>query len=104
MLCLAKLFGLNHIDVPIQARSVGAEGNVGVVDCAENGVNPLDLLPTYCPKKSKTFLSAQWAYGITYVGQCFDGGANEFREVLCKYAVERGFNSSTSKMIRFVLL
>ncbi|CAL5348500.1 unnamed protein product [Camellia sinensis] len=51
----------------------------------------MDLLPTYCLNKSKTFLSAQWAYGITHVGQCFDGGATEFYEVLCKYAVERGF-------------
>ncbi|XP_028121107.1 uncharacterized protein LOC114318408 [Camellia sinensis] len=25
------------------------------------------------------------------MGHCFDGGANEFRKVLCKYAVERGF-------------
>ncbi|KAL7203090.1 hypothetical protein ACSBR2_016410 [Camellia fascicularis] len=51
----------------------------------------MDLLPAYCPNKSKTFLSGQWAYSITHVGQCFDGGATEFREVLCNYAVERGF-------------
>ncbi|XP_028070249.1 uncharacterized protein LOC114272729 [Camellia sinensis] len=51
----------------------------------------MDLLPTYCPNKSKTFLSVQLAYGITHVGQCFDRGANDFHEVLCKYAVERGF-------------
>ncbi|GMQ05590.1 hypothetical protein CsSME_00050560 [Camellia sinensis var. sinensis] len=70
MLCLGKSFGLNHIDVLIQARNIGAGGNDMVVDCVENGVNPLgnsifghddqtDLLPTYCPNRSKTFLSAQ---------------------------------------------
>ncbi|KAL7247015.1 hypothetical protein ACSBR2_002013 [Camellia fascicularis] len=70
--------------------------------CLEDGVNfhgsldvsvghEMDFLPTYCPNRSKTFLSAQWAYGITHVGQCFEGGANEFRDVLCKYAMERGF-------------
>ncbi|KAL7172150.1 hypothetical protein ACSBR2_031777 [Camellia fascicularis] len=32
MLCLAKTFGLNHIDVLIQARSVDAGGRDGVVD------------------------------------------------------------------------
>ncbi|KAL7252745.1 hypothetical protein ACSBR1_007336 [Camellia fascicularis] len=94
ILCLGKSFKLNHVDVLIQARNVRARGNVGVVDCVEDGVNSpgspnfgvddqTDLLPTYWPNKSKTFLSAQWVYVITHVGQCFDGGANEFREVLC---------------------
>ncbi|XP_028064024.1 uncharacterized protein LOC114267217 [Camellia sinensis] len=103
MLCLGKSCGLNHIEVLIQTRSVGVSGNRGVVDCMEDGGNDQDgirniggddqrdLLPTYCPNRGKTFLSAQWAYGITHVGQCFDGGPNEFCEVLCKYAVERGF-------------
>ncbi|XP_028109234.1 uncharacterized protein LOC114307944 [Camellia sinensis] len=78
-------------------------GNYGVVECTEDGGNDQDdiqnigrddhrdLLPTYCPNTGKMFLSAQWAYEITHVGQCFDGGPNEFCEVLCKYAVERGF-------------
>ncbi|XP_028107974.1 uncharacterized protein LOC114306837 [Camellia sinensis] len=73
MLCFVKSFGLKHFDVLIQIRDI-----------------PTDLLPTYCPNKSKTFLSAQWAFGITHVGQCFAGGASEFREILWKYAVERG--------------
>ncbi|KAF5932243.1 hypothetical protein HYC85_028414 [Camellia sinensis] len=103
MLCLTKLFGINQIEVLIQESSVGVGGNWGVLDSTEdrgisrdvsrNGCvdDQMDLLPTYCSNKSKTFLLAQWAYGITHVGQCFDGGATEFREVLCKYAVERGF-------------
>lgn len=103
MLCLGKSFGLNHIEVLIQIRSVEMGGNYGVVECTEDGGNDQDdiqnigrddqrdLLPTYCPNTGKMFLSAQWAYEITHVGQCFDGGPNEFCEVLCKYAVERGF-------------
>ncbi|XP_028073479.1 uncharacterized protein LOC114275683 [Camellia sinensis] len=77
MLCLAMSFGINHIEVLIQESSVG----VGVI------------VVWWIPRRmgSKTFLSAQWAYGITHVGQCFDGGIAEFREVLCKYAVEREF-------------
>ncbi|KAL7164384.1 hypothetical protein ACSBR2_040320 [Camellia fascicularis] len=51
----------------------------------------MNLFPTYCLNRSKTFLSAQRAYKIAHVRQCFDGGANEFWEVLCKYAVECGF-------------
>ncbi|XP_028111371.1 uncharacterized protein LOC114309761 [Camellia sinensis] len=103
MLCLAKSFGINHIEVLILESSVGVGGNCGVVDSTEDGVisrdasqngcmdDQMDLLPTYCLNRSKTFLSAQWAYGITHVGQCFDGRATEFCEVLCKYAIERGF-------------
>ncbi|KAL7177357.1 hypothetical protein ACSBR2_030668 [Camellia fascicularis] len=107
MLCLAKLFGLNHIDVLIQARSVGEGGNVGVVDCLENGVNPLgepnfghddqmDLLPTYCPNKSKTFLSAQWASWITHHAvehgfqfKCIKNDSVRIT-VVCKFAAATG--------------
>ncbi|KAL7238657.1 hypothetical protein ACSBR2_004699 [Camellia fascicularis] len=102
MLCLAKAFGLNHFDVLILIWDVPVGGNYGGAYCNEGqesnfgnqtfGIDDrTDLLPTYCPNKSKTFLSAQWAFGITHVGQCFVSGANEFREILCKYAVERGF-------------
>ncbi|XP_028095032.1 uncharacterized protein LOC114295048 [Camellia sinensis] len=103
MLCLAKSFGINHIEVLIQESSVGVEGNCGVLDSTDDGGisrdvsrngcmdKQMNLLPTYCPNKSKMFLSAPWAYGITHVGQCFDGGATKFREVLCNYVVERGF-------------
>ncbi|KAL7246059.1 hypothetical protein ACSBR2_001230 [Camellia fascicularis] len=36
-------------------------------------------------------MSTPWANGITHVGQSFEGGAVEFRNVLRKYAVECGF-------------
>ncbi|KAL7250236.1 hypothetical protein ACSBR1_012268 [Camellia fascicularis] len=52
----------------------------------------VDLLPNYCPHEEKTFLSAPWANGITHVGQSFEGSAQDFWTVLCKYAVECGFD------------
>ncbi|KAL7203678.1 hypothetical protein ACSBR2_016860 [Camellia fascicularis] len=102
MLCLAKSFGLNHFDVLIKIRDVPVGGNYGGAYCNEGQKSKFgnrtfgmddqtDLLPTYCLNKSKTFLSTQWVFGITYVGQCFVGGANEFQEILCTYAVECGF-------------
>ncbi|KAL7264624.1 hypothetical protein ACSBR1_002562 [Camellia fascicularis] len=52
----------------------------------------VNLLPNYCPHEEKTFLSVLWANGIPHVGQSFEGGAQAFRNVLCKYAVESGFD------------
>ncbi|XP_028098384.1 uncharacterized protein LOC114298078, partial [Camellia sinensis] len=52
----------------------------------------VDLLPDFCPHKNKVLLTESWTRGLTHVGQCFEGGAHEFRMVLCKYAVEFGFN------------
>ncbi|CAL5353027.1 unnamed protein product [Camellia sinensis] len=50
-----------------------------------------DLLENFCPHIDKVFLSAPWANGIQHVGQSYQGGASEFRNVLRKYAVECGF-------------
>ncbi|KAL7230626.1 hypothetical protein ACSBR2_008990 [Camellia fascicularis] len=103
MLCLTKSFDLDHINVLIQLRTGESANEYGAVDCAKHSGITLnvwstfdmddrtDLLPTYCPHKSKYYLSAEWAYGITHVGQCFGGGANEFRTVLAKFVVESGF-------------
>ncbi|KAL7192061.1 hypothetical protein ACSBR2_023999 [Camellia fascicularis] len=78
-LCLAKLFGVNHIDVMIQTQSVRLDGNGKRVDCMEDGGNShignqtfslddqTNLLPAYCLNKSKLFLSVKWAYGIFHI-------------------------------------
>ncbi|GMQ08567.1 hypothetical protein CsSME_00052238 [Camellia sinensis var. sinensis] len=42
MLCLAKSFGINHIEVLIQKHSVGVKGNCGVVDSTEDRGNSRD--------------------------------------------------------------
>ncbi|KAL7172900.1 hypothetical protein ACSBR2_032381 [Camellia fascicularis] len=103
MLLLAKSFGLEHIDVIIQVRGNGSATHCGVSVSHDDGecdtvdmriadiVDRTDLLATYCPHRTKAYLSAGWAFGITHVGQIFLGGAHEFRTVLCKYAVECGF-------------
>ncbi|KAI5337699.1 hypothetical protein L3X38_016970 [Prunus dulcis] len=41
---------------------------------------------------AKPLLSNEWETYIYHVGQKFDGGAEEFRLKLCKYALEVGFN------------
>ncbi|KAL7225578.1 hypothetical protein ACSBR1_020863 [Camellia fascicularis] len=51
-----------------------------------------DLLAKFFPHVNKVFFSAQWANGIQRIGQSFEGGADELRSVLCKYAVECGFH------------
>ncbi|KAL7176792.1 hypothetical protein ACSBR2_030190 [Camellia fascicularis] len=88
MVCLARSFRLDHIDVIIQSRITQ-----GAVDMDESDIDDdqQDLLPKFCPHAGKVFLSAQWVHGITHGGQSFEGGANEFRSILLKYAVECGF-------------
>ncbi|KAL7217896.1 hypothetical protein ACSBR2_011179 [Camellia fascicularis] len=88
MFSLAKSFELEHIDVLVQRKCY--ESSIGgcVVD---SRTDETDLLPLYCTHKSKTFLSAGWALGITHVGQLSGCGANEFQMILCKYAVECSF-------------
>ncbi|KAL7215301.1 hypothetical protein ACSBR1_027465 [Camellia fascicularis] len=103
MLSLAKSFGLDHMDVLIQMRNNVSGSQLGLAGSPCDGPSNItdwwmadmedrtDLLLDYCPHKKKTFLSAGWVFGITNVGQSLLGGAHEFRTVLCKYAVECGF-------------
>ncbi|KAL7228754.1 hypothetical protein ACSBR2_007449 [Camellia fascicularis] len=103
MFSLARSFGLEHIDVIIQTKGYGSGIGCGVADSRNGEVFPkndglrcdmedqIDLLPLYCTHKSKMFLSVVWTFSITHVGQFFGGDTNEFRRILCKYAVECGF-------------
>ncbi|CAL2280418.1 unnamed protein product [Prunus armeniaca] len=56
----------------------------------------VDILKTLCLRSkrasAKPLLSNEWKTYIHHVGQKFDGGAEEFRLKLCKYALEVGFN------------
>lgn len=45
----------------------------------------------YAPPKGKTYLSHEWKTYIKSVGQKFEGGVAEFKDKLCKYAIEKGF-------------
>ncbi|KAI5319148.1 hypothetical protein L3X38_038856 [Prunus dulcis] len=49
---------------------------------------------------AKPLLSNEWETYIHHVGQKFDGGAEEFRLKLCKYALEVGFNFYMPAMTR----
>ncbi|KAL7185338.1 hypothetical protein ACSBR2_027304 [Camellia fascicularis] len=92
MLSLAKSFELDHIDVIVQKRNMADEDDRSAGGEQMFVVHDrFDLLPSYCQHRSKTYLSAGWASGVTNVGQMFMGGANEFRTVLSKYDVECGF-------------
>ncbi|KAL7238486.1 hypothetical protein ACSBR2_004562 [Camellia fascicularis] len=69
IVCLAKSFGLHHVDVLIQTRNSGSNIEGGVADCnsidacdigdglTSNMEDQTDLLPFYCPHKSKTLFS-----------------------------------------------
>ncbi|KAL7188041.1 hypothetical protein ACSBR1_037978 [Camellia fascicularis] len=106
MVHLAYFFRLQLIDVMVESRNhVGVTTDDDFMDAISspatrgikrgvhqiNNESNVDLLPNYCPHDEKTFLSAPWANGLTHVGQSFEGGAHEFRTVLCKYVVECGF-------------
>ncbi|KAL7227474.1 hypothetical protein ACSBR1_022350 [Camellia fascicularis] len=102
MVCLARSFRLQCIDVLIEVRrapdSNNANSQLQTAHCHPTDVfDELDLddednsLAKLCPHVDKVFLSAQWANGIQRIGQSFEGGADEFRSVLRKYVVECGF-------------
>ncbi|KAI8542103.1 hypothetical protein RHMOL_Rhmol08G0113000 [Rhododendron molle] len=56
-----------------------------------------DVIPSFCSHKKVKLLSSDWSDGITTVGQRFEGGASEFKNVLRKFAIERGFEYTLSK-------
>ncbi|CAL8169562.1 unnamed protein product [Prunus armeniaca] len=50
-----------------------------------------DFIGKYAAPSGHTYLSQAWKSYINHVGQKFIGGVIEFREKLCKYAIEKGF-------------
>ncbi|KAL7228256.1 hypothetical protein ACSBR2_007043 [Camellia fascicularis] len=102
MICLARSFHLQLIDVVIEHHPRGdnntpaidpstihAQGTTGATILNDLGMDDeVDLLQSFCPHKEKVFISARWANDFTHIGQHFECGASEFRNVLRKYAVE----------------
>ncbi|KAL7171998.1 hypothetical protein ACSBR2_031650 [Camellia fascicularis] len=97
MLYASRSFGLDHIDIHVGQRgaSRGIKRRNGVNNVLDDIVTDgrematyidegADLLPNFCQHTRKV-------YGITNIGQCFEGGAGEFRKVLNKYAIKCGF-------------
>ncbi|KAL7189291.1 hypothetical protein ACSBR1_039020 [Camellia fascicularis] len=105
MLCLVRSFRLQIVDVVvkqtnddvtrIQSHSQPVNGTDSLVRCSGfdnfDMDDEVDLLETFCPHNDKLFISESWARGFTHIGQQFEGGAVEFRNVLRKYAVQCGF-------------
>ena len=51
-----------------------------------------DLIPSFSAHEETAVLQSGWGGGIREVEQKFERGAEEFRRVLCKYAIQLGFN------------
>ncbi|KAL7201476.1 hypothetical protein ACSBR1_033223 [Camellia fascicularis] len=106
LVTLARSFGLKHVCVLIDqhggldsVRAYGEQHNMQpnpvsgiIVNDQGESDNKVDLLPDFCPHNNKVLLTESWARGLTHVKQCFEGGAHEFQTILCKYAVQFGFN------------
>ncbi|KAL7245962.1 hypothetical protein ACSBR2_001151 [Camellia fascicularis] len=101
MLCLVRSFRLQVVDVVVK-QNLGADTWIQSNNQSVSGTlssrrtseldnfdidDKVDLLQTFCPHNDKVFMSESWASGFTHIGQHFEGGAAEFRNVLCKYAV-----------------
>ncbi|KAL7248936.1 hypothetical protein ACSBR1_011168 [Camellia fascicularis] len=96
MVCLARAFHLQHVDVIIEQHQGKGKGprvdgpsnpraNSDDVVLGRSAVDindDMDLRPTFCPNNDKAFLSASWAIGFTYIGQQFEGGVSDFLNVL----------------------
>ncbi|KAL7259528.1 hypothetical protein ACSBR1_005424 [Camellia fascicularis] len=86
MLCLARSFRLDHIDVDVvvcgAAQGIKCGGSLahGHDDTGVDGGKMVtnideetDLLPNFCQHAGKVLLSVDWAGGITHIKQCFEG-------------------------------
>ncbi|CAL5347297.1 unnamed protein product [Camellia sinensis] len=90
MVLLAKSMGVQHVEVVVELKGdIGQSSSLGLLRVGVE--DEIDALRRFCHHKEKVLLSAPWANGITHVGQRFVGGAQEFRDVLCKYAIQCGF-------------
>ncbi|KAL7221434.1 hypothetical protein ACSBR1_023401 [Camellia fascicularis] len=99
MLSLVYPLGVNRVDVTVTEMGISNEkhGVIGLGEASGSNVtdDEMDLLPMFCQYEERTLLSSEWVNGITHVGQRFIGGAKDFRTVLCKYAIEIGFEFVT---------
>ncbi|CAL5337493.1 unnamed protein product [Camellia sinensis] len=96
MLLLVKSMGVQHVEIVVELKSdIGQSSSLGLVRVGVE--EEIDALRRFCHHKEKVLLSAPWANGITHVGQRFVGGAQEFRDVLCKYAIQCGFQFTYGK-------
>lgn len=67
------------------------DGDVSSVDSNCQDDNNMILGNFVSDKMKRKYMSSEWNDYIFRIGQFFTGGAVEFRDKLCKYAVENGF-------------
>ncbi|XP_028070439.1 uncharacterized protein LOC114272923 [Camellia sinensis] len=89
MLLLGKSIGVEGIDVVVEQK-LGTNRHSSLANPCIEDEDQTNLLRRYCAHSEKVLLSSVWENDITHIGQCFTGGAFEFRTVLCKYAVQCG--------------
>ncbi|KAH7859388.1 hypothetical protein Vadar_000470 [Vaccinium darrowii] len=97
MFALAGAYGVSCVDVGVEVLSscsVESRELERTFDVGESsivhGVEE-DLLEKFCPHHETVRLSSGWAKLISYVGQEFRGGVDDFRSCLAKFAIEVGF-------------
>ncbi|KAL6284430.1 hypothetical protein ACE6H2_015359 [Prunus campanulata] len=71
---------------------LGSACEKGESSCSSTVEDRNEFLGRSKRASAKPLLSNEWEMYIHHVGQKFDGGAEEFRLKLCKYAPEVGFN------------
>ncbi|KAF7120459.1 hypothetical protein RHSIM_Rhsim13G0152800 [Rhododendron simsii] len=87
----AKFFMAEDVQVTPTAKSDTGKGKQTMI------VDDHDVIPSFCSHKNVKLLSSDWSDGITTVGQRFEGGASDFKNVLRKFAIERGFEYTLAK-------
>lgn len=68
------------------------DGSLYLSTASKNdSIDENEYLGCFRPEAAKSYLSNEWHGYISYVGQKFEGGVLEFRDKLCKFAIESGF-------------
>ncbi|KAG5543831.1 hypothetical protein RHGRI_016550 [Rhododendron griersonianum] len=87
----AKFFMDEAVQVTPTGKSDAVKGKQIMI------VDDDDVIPSFCSHKKVKLLSSDWLDGIIAIGQRFEGGALDFKNVLRKFAIERGFEYTLSK-------
>lgn len=74
-------------DVPLHV----AKANLSSDDSNYEDVDNMVIGNFVSNKSKRKYMSSEWSEYINKIGQVFVGGAIEFRQKLCKFAIEKGF-------------
>ena len=74
-------------DVPLHV----AKANLSSDDSNYEDVDNMVIRNFVSNKSKRKYMSSEWSEYINKIGQVFVGGAIEFRQKLCKFAIEKGF-------------